>query len=371
MLTPEENDQLWYSTISRGDTDLHASLTTPRTSSDFFNRLKAEPLLDHTRLFRVARHRLESGKIANLLDDPHRSDFLEYLDSIDETSRIISDWIPFGYVLNNSPEALCMNTDGGSVIIVSEVVRYALFFMNIGLSDLFGFDDVPDDVQSAALMIAARTMTLDETLDFDMDPRGVIPQPILARAWGMVSWQMKFVIGHEFSHHRLGHLAEGSMPYRAARSPSFSSVERGWLAAKRSWEHEYEADRGALEAVTDDSNRLHVANGAIQFFLCLIFFEEVFEGLDADLKEVDTHPPTEERLRRIVLEFGSAVGIDEEWGVAAASHMRSISKQLIEMSIDAANIGTNELESRPLFGWYGSLYLGRWKGPTLIDRVDF
>ncbi|WP_170207253.1 M48 family metalloprotease [Roseinatronobacter monicus] len=147
-------------------------------------------------------------------------------------------------------------------------------------------------------------MTLDETLDFDMDPRGVIPDAILARTWGMVSEQMKFVIGHEFAHHRLGHLAEGAIPYRAARSPSLSSVERGWLAAKRSWEHEYEADLGALEALTDPSKKLHITIGAIQFFLCLIFFEEVFEGLDAGLKEVDTHPPTEERLRRIVFKFG-------------------------------------------------------------------
>lgn len=365
VIDPEENDRIWYNLIAGGDGEILESLCNPKSAEDFFLRLKAEPLLDHPRLFRVARKRLLAGEITSFLDDPHRFDFEDYLDGIDETSKIISDWIPFGYVLNNQPEAVCMQTEGGSVVIVSEILRNALFFMNLGFPEFFDFDDVPGDVQSSAIAIAGRTMMLDEALDFELDPRGEVPSGILSRTWAIVGWQMQFVIGHEFAHHRLGHLHEGKTTYRAMTSPAEESYRRDWIAVRRSWQQEYEADIEAINAIIDPDKKLLIAQGAALFFLYLGFFEEIFEHFNPSLRDLDTHPPTISRLKRLISEFGKDIGADLNWADSAMAHTKTAAKHLVELNVEI------DEEKKSFFGWYGSVYLGQWKGPDLIDRVDY
>lgn len=76
------------------------------------------------------------------------------------------------------------------------------------------------------MVIATRIMALNETLDFDLDPRGVIPAE-MKEIRELVTLQMRFVIGHEYAHHGLGHLGTGATKIRAM---SGDTKRSGWLA---------------------------------------------------------------------------------------------------------------------------------------------
>src|SRR5690606_9508190 len=169
---------------------------------DWLLRLQADSITDHTRIHRVMLRRAQRRKLNTLLIDEHSSDFSEYISYLPEYEKLLCEDIPRRYILTNNYDAMCLKSDFGKVIIVSEVLRYVLYFMNLATLDV---GDVPKDVRDNALIIAIRTMLLSEALDFDMDPRGVVPASIEAQINHMVKWQMKFIIGHEYAHHILHH----------------------------------------------------------------------------------------------------------------------------------------------------------------------
>jgi hypothetical protein len=172
---------------------------------------------------------------------------------------------------------------------------------------------------------------------------------------------MQFVIGHEFAHHRLGHLDDGTISYRSFRGSKIESRDRGWTAVRRDWEHEFSADIAAIDAVSQNPARHRMAQAAILFMIYLAFVETMIEHSNVALRDVDTHPPTVERLRKLILSFGLSLGVDTDWGEGAVKHVKNAASQLLD----------HDFGGRGIFGWYGSVYLGQWRGPELVDRVDF
>ncbi|MGA1859584.1 hypothetical protein VH569_26665 [Azospirillum sp. 11R-A] len=360
-MNPEDIGRLFYMLLDTSDPTIADRLMNPATLEDCLLRIQADPLLDHTRLYRVARARAAAMGTENYLEPVFQQDFDNYLAEMTDIGRMIAECIPHRYVLTNSREAMCIETACGRVIVVSEVLRYALYFMNLAFGELYGLPSVPDDVQGHAMIVAARTMIMTEALDFDLDPRGIVPNDIDAFLRHMTEWQMKFVIGHEFSHHRFGHKGLGLRMTRPIRNDPGEGKGHEWQSYKRSWHEEYEADIGAIEEIEGEDSRKLISTAAILFFLYLEFFERIEEALDATLADIDTHPPTSERLRNVVDKFGILIDVDWKWAAAQLESIQDHAKAIIEIYNDDPNL---LLE-------YGSAYLGSWKGPDLIDRVDY
>ena len=156
---------------------------------------------------------------------------------------------------------MCLKTEFGKVVIVSEVLRYFLYFINIATMDLEG---VPEDVRNDALVIATRTLLLTEALDFDLDPRGVVPASIHAQVTQMVKWQMKFIIGHEFAHHILQHGNDGNLYMSKARR--FSDEDVGeFVGYQRQHAEEFEADLHSISIVDDKATRFSLLIGCLLY----------------------------------------------------------------------------------------------------------
>lgn len=354
---PEHVDRIWYKSLTE-DERIVQRLLKPSSASDYLLRIKAEPLLDHPRLFRVALKRAKMRKTREVLHDEYAEDFKEYLALLTEIRRLSSDDVPACYVLTRFYDAMCLQTDGGKVIVISEVLRYFLYFMTLGSPDLIVLGDIPADVQGSAQVIAARIMMLAETLDFDLDPRGRVPAEVDEKLRELVTWQMRFVIGHEYAHHGLGHLS--SETSKICAFPS-SNGDRHWESYRRSWDNEFEADLHAISDVDDKVARARLVQGAVLFFLNILFHESLAEAFDPEFAAIDTHPPTSERLRRVVEQFGRIIGVDNDWMARGLRYQSARADALVEHFREHPN----------LMNMYGSVYLGVWKGPELVDRVDY
>jgi hypothetical protein len=350
-------ERLWYQTLTQYP-ELVERLINPSSARDQLLKIRAEPLLDHPRLYRVVRRRANLRRSREVLHDEYREDFQEYLTLLPSIRQMISEDVPAGYVLARFYDAMCLRTDYGKIIVISEVLRYFLYFMTLGTPEFAEFGDVPTDVQGAALVIAVRTMALSEALDFDLDPRGEVPTEIDTKVRELVTWQMRFVIGHEYAHHGLGHVNSELTNVRAMTSPT---TGRDWGSYRRSWENEFEADLHAILDVAHELSRMKLVQGAVLFFLHIFFHERIAAAFDPEFAMIDTHPPTQERLERVIERFGKEIGVDSVWMERALEHQSAAADSLVQ----------HFRENPELMSMYGSVYLASWRGKELVDRVDY
>ncbi|MFE1601598.1 SEC-C metal-binding domain-containing protein [Methylobacterium sp. ID0610] len=354
----EEPDvaRIWYMSVCANSEELR-SVMDPSTAKDWLLRTRADAILDSTRIFRVSvarSQRIQRG----LLDDLYANDFSEYLEKLDSIDQLICEDVPSGFILTNIPNAQCVRTENGKIIIVSEVMRHFLYYMSLGTTEL----EVPLEVRRNALLIAVRVMFMYETMDFEIDPRGEVPYDLHAEIERVVEAQIQFVIGHEYAHHRLGHSFDDVIKIHSKQGGAFIGQNPSQLSLyKRGWEQEFEADTASVMGAKAWEARHRLVHGAIHFFLALYVFETVADRLDKAFASIDTHPPTVERFFRIVNRFGSEFSIDRSDAEKWLEYHRRISDQIIALA-----------ECQPEnFRRYGSIYLAQWQGKPLVDRIDY
>ncbi|WP_429819344.1 hypothetical protein [Ensifer sp. B1-9] len=330
----------------------------PQNAEDWLLRFQADTITRHMRIQRNMRTRAQQRGLDTLLIEEHASDFTEYLSYLPEYEKLLCEDIPRRYILTNNYDAMCLQTDFGKVIIVSEVLRYFLYFMNLAVSDVPG---VPDDVRDSALRIAMRTMLLSETLDFDMDPRGAVPKPVDAALKAMVNWQMKFIVGHEFAHHILCHDESGQL--QLSKTHRFSDGEDigevvGYL---RQHAQEFEADWHSISVVDSKPTQQRLFVGGVSFLLALYVFETLAAEIDPAFGSINTHPQTTTRVRKLLEAFND----DPDLHIEDMPSILENYDHLCEAVLDQYR------EAPDNFTFYGSIYLGSWRGPVRVDRVDF
>lgn len=351
------------------DCDLHSLLDiacapaeygrvrNPKTPEDYLLRMQAEAITDHARIYRVMLDRARSTGSNTLLLDHHRSDFDEYLSYLEEHNSMICDRVASRYILTNNYDAMCLRCDQGKVVIISEVLRYFLYYMNLGTLQL---PDVPEDVRNSSILIAVRTLLLKEALDFDLDPRGIVPPDIHAEVAAMVGWQMKFIIGHEFAHHILGHSSDDNL--FMAKKFRFADDDVGdWVGYRRSHAEEFQADIHSISAATNPQTRYSLFVGGTMFLLALSAFEAVAEELQPGFADIDTHPETIVRFRRLINTFRD----DPAFKVEGVDRVIAYYEHII------SSLKDHLVHHPEMFERYGSVYLASWQGPVLRDRINY
>jgi len=268
-----------------------------------------------------------------------------------------------GFALITEPNGVCMKTQYGNIILVSESLQYFLHFMNMHF-----FCDVPIDDSQIAVLIAMRIFIEKEALDFDLDPRGDLPDSEMRRIEEALRWQLEFVIGHEYAHLLLGHLSEGNA--KEVNSLLFNVKPDKYIECKiyfQNEQQEFEADLASIKnANYDEYEQASAIYQACLFFYYLHLGEVVSSYLFPRLGRPRTHPRPLDRVKNLRnnLHVSDNIIPDSEFEniekiVAKLEHV------LKEELLPYLPYQTDK------FDMYGSMYLPSYKKEFLQDRIDF
>lgn len=341
-------------------------IQTPSSAADHLLKLRADAIADSPRLTRVFLKRRErQSKGWSLSSHFEAAAFERYLSALPEEWRTACQGVPAGMAFLREPNGACIRSAHGDFIVVSESLQTYLYYMNVFL---LAQDDIPMDDCVAALMISLRTMFLTETPDFDLDPRGQLPEKVDGRSAALVEDQLQFVVGHEYAHLLLGHLNAGSVqqaPLGVFPTSAHSSAR--YYTPRQ--QQEFEADVGALlHAKLDEQELAGRLNASTWFFLGLEILYAVSDYINPSVHAPKTHPEPIDRLlalRKEVLgartvDAGSIYSDDEiANGIKWVNSLKErLLKDFIPVQVDA-------LET------YGSVYLPSFRGAELHDRLHF
>lgn len=337
-------------------------LLNVNSAEDYLLKTRADAVFNNPRIHRVMIQRQNKYKKKwSFTDHFSKEEFNYCLDLLSENDKLKMSEVPMGFIFSNEPNGACMRTNFGNIIVVSESLKYFLFYMNLCFIN-FNNGEIPPDVQRAALTIAIRTMLLTESLDFELDPRGDIPKGIEIENDETVKKQLQFVISHEFAHHLLGHLDHNNLIMRNLFN-SFKSVNLQEKFYNNSQKQEFEADIEALNILKFKHGWEfeEIVQNAIMFLIYIDVFEKVNNQIFPSFGYNRTHPDPIDRIWNLYEEVKDRVSFDESLIERTLNFAKEI-KQYLEEDV-AVNIDTYET--------YGSVYLGQWRGDLLVDRIDY
>jgi hypothetical protein len=234
------------------------------------------------------------------------------------------------------------------------------------LAFLGGELGVPVQDRVNALLIAFRIMNGAESLDFEIDPRGHLPDETDKKIRRYVFSQMEFTYGHEYSHYLLGHLNNPNLNLRSI----YDAADKSILGDFAIHEHEleFQADLKAVQLVERDTNASReLAWGAFSVFVFLHFLMEAERHLGLRKFSVSsTHPSPIQRVWRLQQRLGKKSPYTDQ---SLSTSLNSVDEVL---EVFYRHVSNQQVNFRPdLLSFYGSVYLPSYKGQILRDRIDF
>jgi hypothetical protein len=338
-------------------------------AEDYLLALRANSVAGCPRLTRVFLRRREENIQNWSLSSYYESyDFDHYISRLPDDMAEICQGIAAGYALSREPHDVCISNEHGKIVVVSEALKHFLFYMNAYFKGVI--EDLAPEDTNACLFIACRTMLLTETQDFDLDPRGDLPDSVKLYCTKIVSDQLDFVIGHEYAHALLGHFGKDANLTSHSKllmiSDSLGRAEKYFTPRQH---QEFEADAGSiLHADYDDEECADVLNGAVLFFLYIDIFYTISNYINPPFNASRTHPDPIERLwalREAVL-MARTVDVEslytdqqvEDWIESMKGIKDHFVNELLPFGIEH-------------FEFYGSVYLPSYRQSAMEDRLDF
>ncbi len=355
-------DAVFYASFcSREDIE---KIKTPKTSSDFLLQLRADSIVDSPRLIRVFKARKGTKKNWSLEKYYlNRQREKLYLLNLSKGNFDKLKDIPAGSAYFSGANAICTKTPAGNMIAISEPLEHFLYFMNIFFyGDTLGLEQ--EDIQTS-FFVAQRIMAGHESYDFDIDPRAILPSHIEKWIKHLTDLQYQFILGHEYSHHLLGHVKDSNLHF----SSLSSFIEK--YEGKRTIQHykyshnlEYDADWHSIKNIKGNSKfKEDLSNAA---FLTLMFFETSRIILDyinpLRSSHIGSHPDPVSRIYKIRGKLNNKYGFTREQLDNNLTYLKKYTEHFITEYL-VFNFDSFEV--------YGSSYLPNHKPKLLIDRIDF
>jgi len=332
----------------------------PQSANDYLLKIRAENISNNIRLHRLfISIRKKYNNNWSFSDYINSKLFNEYLYCLPKNIRDRCNNIPTGLVHLNEPNGYCEKTPFGYIIVISEALQHFLYFMNLfALGSQLGLDK--DDVY-ASFFIAVKTMLGTEALDFEIDSRGDIPSNIHRVIQNSTNWQLKFIIGHEYTHHYLGHLDCGLLKKVGVNSNSCSTNRISVYSYNQNLE--FEADLNSISSAKNKKFKNSLTIGAFYFFHFLDLFETVINYISPKSSlSIDSHPKAIDRLWKLRESLDENIGIPSNELKKYLDSHKAFKDSLYE---EILPFHINDLES------YGSLYLPNLKKEIKYDRLDF
>jgi hypothetical protein len=337
-----------------------------RNAHDYLLRLRANAIVDSPRAVLVMSARRskfkQCGKPWSLSHYYHSMDHYHksYISQLSKNHSKTLKSIPSGMSLISEANAVCIRSFAGDVVVVSETLEKFFYFLSIAFyGDQLDIELI-DRVDAS--LIALRIMNGTEALDFDLDPRGELPEKIERYLSNLVKHQMQFTFGHEFAHLLRGHLLiPDTQMYINAHNGS-EKLEVDFKVYEH--EFEFEADLYSLKHITQKGTAFNaIVHGAFSVLLFLDFLDNARRefGL-AGLSFSKTHPTPKERITRLQDGLGRKSSINSE--------ELSNSYQVTGELLDALKYRVSD-DQEETFGQYGSVYLPNYTSKLKRDRFDF
>lgn len=327
----------------------------PTSANDYLLKIRAENISDDIRLHRLyisIRKNHKNWIFSEYIDSVS---FDNYLDLVYKNIKKQCCDIPHGLVHLTEPNGFCQKTPFGNIIVISEALYFFLYYMNLFiLGKQLGVDNSDTEM---AFWIAVRILLMKETFDFEVDSRGDIPDHIDKVIKNSTEWQLRFIIGHEYAHHFLGHLNSGLIKRIEINSKSFASIY--------SYDHnlEYNADLHSVISVKNKENRNNIAIGAFYFFHFLDLFETIKDNLYPKSSfQIDSHPNAIDRLWKLKESLGDEVGIRKKHLLPYLNSYQSFKNGIVN---NVLPFHVDDIEN------YSSLYLPNYKTKFKYDRLDY
>lgn len=348
---------------------------SPKNTLDILLKIRADSVIDNIRISRVFAKRAsfveeEKWTLTGQFDD---SIFAVFRDSIADQFKQCLNAINFGTLFTDRPNAYCIKTEFGPLVMFSEALYTYLYYVTISFAGYWkGFgDDIKTRTVEQSLLIAVRTMILAESFDFELDPRGTPPESLNAVIKNVVRKEMLFIIAHEYAHFWLKHLDNNKLKdedfslylldnisgQRKPESPltlSFYTVEQ---------EQEFQADRLAIDILCEAyEDRGDILLTAISVLLKIQLFES-FANLLRKGKNESSHPPSLERCQQLLKSAKTT------WNKEQVEQFESLKAIVGKFETSLSSLFQRD---PTLFTNYGSAYLDQWKiGKMKRDRLDY
>lgn len=320
------------------------------------------------RLFRVYRNKaLAYGDGWSLEKSFNASHYEAFLKSIDQEYADKCSHIVAGNIFSDEPNGRIFLSEHGPLITLCDSLSFFFKFGNLALMCLS--DKVPDYIRVNALRIAVRVMLKTEALDFFMDPRGILPKDIAEEIHSMIPDQMLFIAGHEYSHYICDHISEQDTKIGQIFHAIFpgESDYHPVTVYNQSQKQEFEAD---IKSITlpkySNGKRIQVMQAALMWFAALEIYEGVYDVISPpNPYGYLTHPSASDRYINLL----ENVPLPKKYNLKPWKEFRETIKSFKETLQEDVTLNIETYEN------YGSVYLDKpdsdWRGPELIDRVDY
>ena len=349
---------LWYASFCNSEEI--ARILHPKTAKDYLLKKRADIVADHARYVRVYIDKRQAFGYKSFEETFSDNHYLKFLSRLSDEDKKACSSLAYGDIFYKDFNAYTESTDFGTIVYLNNSLHYFMYFLNLAILE---FDEeVPFDVRFNALRIAVRIALQHESMDFDVDPRGIVPKNISDYIENLVVLEKQFIAGHEFSHYLCGHLKDTIVQKIYTFKDAFKS-EKIYNIKQQ---NEFEADLSSiLRPNYSDDEKKSIINAALIFFASLDMVEYVDKLMNPIEIGFKSHPSAIDRFERILTKFSCMSLIENDWPKDLLETI-NFYKKILKDDLD------NNLE---LYDFYGSCYLAepntKWRGKALIDRVDY
>ena len=362
------HERTWFMSIC-SDSELERIMNV-QNAKDYILRLRAETIADNIRLYRVFLHERQKYEAKGwdwALEKYFTAyNYIDVLHSLDKEKEELCRQVAFGSIISNDPNGLIFDSPFGICSTYSIVLKYFSQFSCLALFHLN--DKVPMHVKVQAMRIAVRIMLQKESLDFEVDPRGIIPEKIQKEIAPIYPQQMTFIAAHEYSHFINGDLQKGATMKQAVLKAHFKDqTDYKMLNAYNvSQQKEFKADIGAMtypKYVEDWYARIYFAT--MVWFASLAIYEAAEDTIFPP-NGYPSHPGAKARYNNLLENAPRPNNFDKKLYYETIPALVSFWEDFVRQDV---------MENFEMYEMYGSLYLDKpnseWRGRDLIDRVDY
>lgn len=362
---PLEQQRDWYHGIC-SEQEINRILNV-QNGYDYILKLRADTIVDNTRLWRVFKRISRAcGEHWSLEKYFQSYCYVDVRNAMSQEHQEICKDVSFGSIISSDPNGLIFSTPFGVCSTYSESLRYFTRYSCLALLDFDG--KVPFDVQLNAMRIAIRVMLQREALDFEVDPRGIIPKEITDVINPIYSTQMSFLAAHEYAHLINGDLQEKDIKKTAILQAHFEDQTDYKMinAYTTSQKKEFAADLGAMTNPKWSKEVYSYTYFATMLWFSALTIYEAVENTMFPPFGYQSHPGAKARYNNILENAPRPYDFDHNMYYEDLPQLVSFWEDT--MKEDASQNFENYEE-------YGSVYLAKpdteWRGKELIDRKDY
>lgn len=337
-------------------------IVDPKTPKDFLLRQRADIVADNARYIRVYRNRAQIMKPWSFEASFIDSHYLAVLNNLSEDDRGLCANITYGDMFSNDVNGYAtFNPQWGRIIYLNESLMFFMKFCNLALLEFRS--EVPMEVRFNAIRIALRIMLKSESMDFLMDPRGIVPEDVHNAIHAPIESELQYIAGHEFFHHICNHLNNSNLVQKTFLTVGDKDYTGPIYSVSQ--KQEFEADIASINRpLYSKEEKVELVESALLWFLSLEMSEVAQDIISpASSFSVKTHPSAIERYNNIVN------NIDISYDTDKFKKIRERVERYKELIIEDLSFNYD------MYEFYGSVYLDKpntkWRGKELIDRVDY